>query len=89
MGSRMKTAFKFAIAIAILGAVIAAASLTSYLVRYSQHDAKYGLIPDDEYFELTSITEIERSFFKAGSISFLIAAVVAIIILVRIRSRRQ
>ncbi|MFK4296174.1 hypothetical protein ABH924_001311 [Arthrobacter sp. GAS37] len=87
--SKMKTALKISITIAIIGAAVSAVSLLTYFVRYSQHDAKIGLIPYDDYLELTRMTLIEKYFLAAGSISCLIAGVVAIIILVRIRSRRQ
>lgn len=86
--SKMKTALKISITIAILGAGVSAISLLSYFVRYSQHDAKIGLIPYQDYLQLTRMTLIEKYFLAAGSISFLIAGVVSIIILVRIRRRR-
>jgi hypothetical protein len=85
--SKMKTVFGISITIAILGAAVSAVSLTTYFVRYSQHDGKLGMIPYDEYLELTRMTLIERYFLVAGSISFLVAVAVAIFALVRIRRR--
>jgi hypothetical protein len=87
--SKMKTVFGISITIAILGAAVSAVSLTTYFVRYSQHDGKLGLIPYDEYLELTRMTLIERYFLVAGSISFLLAAAAAIFALVRIRRPLQ
>ncbi len=82
-----KKDFRFAIGIAVLGAVISAASLVSYFLRYSQHDGKLGLIPYDEYLQLTSMTLVEKSFLIGGSIMFVGATVVAISTFARLRQR--
>ncbi|MDQ0029677.1 hypothetical protein [Arthrobacter bambusae] len=81
----MRRVFRIAVVAAVLGAVISAMSLVSYFVRYSQHDGKLGLIPYEEYLQLTSMTAIEKSFLIGGSIMVLGATALAIFAFVRLR----